>query len=325
MKKVLLINRLGIGDVIVTTPLAQMLKEYYNAQVGMIVAPKAVDIIRNHPYIDDVYGYDKHAVKELADDIRRRDYQEAVIVDERLTSTLLARKIGCRLVNYGLEISVGKKGRLFIRKRRAYKAIPDYCDYIRCFDPKLEVKEYTPMVGQVDEAGRKKVSHWLQDNGFAAQKPVLIVPRGVADVKNWPVEYLAKLNYYLYQQGHTPVYLGAKGEHAYIESIEGPKINTAGVFTLREVAELARYAALSITPCTGTMHVIATTQTPLLVLYGSSNSKRWAPPHAVVLKADLNCIPCESLTCRNAVYRACMQEIKPEQVIRCIEEHHWLD
>lgn len=324
MKKVLLINRLGIGDVVVTTPLAQMLKEYYNAQVGMIVSPKAVDIIRNHPYIDDAYGYDKHAVKELIADVRRRGYREAVIVDERLTSTLLARKTGCRLVNYGFEISIGK-GRLFIRKRRAYRAIPDYGDYIRCFDPGLKVKEYAPVVGKADDASREKVAVWLRDNGFSETKPVLIVPRGVADVKNWPVEYLAELNDYLYQRGHTPVYLGAKGEYDYIESIQGPKINSAGVFTLREVAELARYAALSITPCTGTMHIIATTQTPLLVLYGSSNSKRWAPPHAVVLKAGLDCIPCESLTCRNAVYRACMQQIKPEQVIRCIEEHHWLD
>lgn len=324
MKKVLLINRLGIGDVVVTTPLAQMLKEYYNAQVGMIVSPKAEDIIRNHPYIDDVYGYDKHALKELAADIRRRDYQEAVIVDERLTSTLLARKIGCRLVNYGFEISVGK-GRWFIRKKRAYRAVADYGDYIRCFDPGLEVKDYAPVVGAVDAAGRTKVAAWLADNGFTGKKPVLIVPRGVANVKNWPVEYLAKLNYYLYQQGYPPVYLGAKGEYDYIESIQGPKINTAGAFTLREVAELARYAALSITPCTGTMHIIATTQTPLLALYGPSDPKRWAPPHAVVLKADLDCIPCEGLTCRNGVYRACMHAIKPEQVIQCIEEHHWLD
>lgn len=324
MKKVLLINRLGIGDVVVTTPLAQMLKEYYNAQVGMIVSPKAVDIIRNHPYIDDVYGYDKHAVKELAADIHRRDYQEAVIVDERLTSTLLARKIGCRLVNYGFEISVGK-GRWFIRKKRAYRAVADYGDYIRCFDPGLEVKDYAPVVGAVDAAGQTKVAAWLADNGFTGKKPVLIVPRGVANVKNWPVEYLAKLNYYLYQQGYPPVYLGAKGEYDYIESIQGPKINTAGAFTLREVAELARYAALSITPCTGTMHIIATTQTPLLALYGPSDPKRWAPPHAVVLKADLDCIPCEGLTCRNGVYRACMQAIKPEQVIQCIEEHNWLD
>lgn len=325
MRKVLLINRLGIGDVVVTTPLAQMLKEYLNAQVGMLVSAKAVDVIRCHPYIDDAYGYDKHSTAKLIAAVRARGYQEAVIVDERLTSTLLARKAGCRLVNYGFEISVGKKGRLFIRRRRAYRAIADYGDYIRCFDSQFAVKEYAPVVGKVAAAQREKVAAWLKNNGFAAQKPVLIVPRGVASVKNWPVEYLAELNEYLYQKGHTPVYLGGQGDYDYIEAIRGAKINAAGVFTLREVAELARYAAFTVTPCTGTMHIIATVQTPILALYGSSNSKRWAPPHAVVLKAQLDCIPCESLTCKNSVYRACMQEIKLEEVIQCIEKHHWLD
>lgn len=325
MKKVLLINRLGIGDVVVTTPLARMLKEYFQAQVGMIVAPKALDIIRQHPYIDDAYGYAKRSVQELKAQIKQRGYNEAIIVDERLTSTLLALKTGCSLVNWGFEVSVGKTGRLFIRKRRAYRAIPDYCDYIRCFDSALEVKAYDPIVGQADEQSIKKVSDWLRNHGFSKSKPILIVPRGVANVKNWPEKYLGELNDYLSRQGRTPVYLGAKGEYDYIESIPGPKINTAGEFTLREVAELARYAALSITPCTGTMHIIATAKTPLLALYGSSNSKRWAPPHAIVLKADLNCVPCESLSCSHDVYRACMEQIKPNQVIECIEQQQWLD
>lgn len=324
MRKILIINRLGIGDVVITTPLAQLLKEYFQAQVGMVVSAKATDIIHNHPYIDDVYGYDRRAVKELVARVRQAGYEEAVIVDERFTSMLLAKKLGCRLVNYGFEISIGK-GRFFIRKRRAYRAIADYSDYIRCFDSSLEVKDYTPIVGQVTEAEREKVHTWLRQNGFEQKKPVLVVPRGVAAVKNWPVEYFPELNEYLANRGHIPVYLGAKSEYNEIESIQGPRINAAGVFSLREVAELGRQALLTITPCTGTMHIIATTGTPMLALYGSSNSKRWAPRHAVVLSSGLSCVPCEQIVCKNPIYKACMKELKPEQVIDCIEQQRWLD
>ena len=50
MQKILIINRLGIGDVVLTTPLAQILKKYIkNVKIGFLVAKKAEDILKNHP------------------------------------------------------------------------------------------------------------------------------------------------------------------------------------------------------------------------------------------------------------------------------------
>lgn len=65
MRKFLIINRLGIGDVVLTTPLAQIIKENIpECKIGFLVANKSVDILKNHPYIDDVFAYkNKHEKK----------------------------------------------------------------------------------------------------------------------------------------------------------------------------------------------------------------------------------------------------------------------
>ncbi|MDF2572348.1 MAG: glycosyl transferase family 9, partial [Sporomusa sp.] len=89
MRKILVINRLGIGDVVLTTPLAQLIKENMPARVGFVVAAKAADLLVNHPYVDDVFAYKSKSAKELIQQIKKIGYEEALVVDERLTSTLL--------------------------------------------------------------------------------------------------------------------------------------------------------------------------------------------------------------------------------------------
>ncbi|TCL64740.1 heptosyltransferase-2 [Hydrogenispora ethanolica] len=284
MENILLINRLGIGDVVLTTPLAELIKERLNCRLGMVVSAKATDIIENHPYIDDVFGYHVPSREEMLHQIRCKNYTNAIIVDERLSSTLMAIQAGCKLLNIGFEITIDKK-QYFRRKQRALRASLDYSYYIRCIDSEAEIKYLQPRVGKPDKQSETKIKSWYKAHKFDCNPLVLIVPRGVSANKNWPVELLAELNASLNCQNVIPVYLGSKQDEAFVGAIDGNLINTAGYFSLREIALLARYATVSVTPCTGTMHIIATAGTPLIALYGPTNPERWAPEHAVVLQA----------------------------------------
>ena len=152
-----------------------------------------------------------------------------------------------------------------------------------------------------------------------------MIARGLSDNKNWPPEYFAELNRYFNQRHTTPVYLGSQYDRQYIDHIPGAKLNVAGSFTLREVAVLAEKAAFCISLCTGAMHIVATTHVPIVALYGPTSPAKWAPAHAVVLKADLPCMPCEKLYCSNAVYKQCMMDLTPAKVIDTIESKKWLE
>lgn len=323
MKKILIINRLGIGDVVLTTALAQAIKEHISAQVGILVSQKAVDVVINHPYIDDVFVYQRSSKKEILKQIRSKQYEEALILDERITSTILAFKAGCRLLNKGFEVTIGKY-RIFIRKKLAENAILDYTSYLKYLEPDICIPSIQPIVGNADSASIEKVNAWLQKNDFLTTKLILIAARGLSENKNWPPEYFAELNFYFNRQGVIPVYLGSKNDESYIANIAGEKYNAAGTFTLRELAVLAQHAAGCISLCTGVMHIVATAKTPIIALYGPTAPERWAPHHASVLKADLSCVPCERLDCTNTVYKQCMKNIQPQQVIDMIVAKGWL-
>lgn len=323
MKKILIINRLGIGDVVLTTPLAQMIKEHFGARVGFVVASKALDILKHHPYIDDVFGYRHPTNQAMLEQIRSSGYNEALIVDGRYSSTLLALRSGIRPLNWGFEISIGK-WRLFSSKHLDENAMADYSRYIRYLKPLGPINYYPPTVGSVDQTSQNKIDAWVQKHDFLQNKLVLVVARGLSDNKNWPTEYFAELNEYLNRKNIFPVYLGSDQDTAYIENISGKKINAAGYFSLREVAILAKQADLCISMCSGAMHIISTSSAPLLILYGPTSPQRWAPAGACVLQADLSCIPCERLYCTHTVYKQCMRLITPKNVIESIEAHEWL-
>lgn len=323
MRKILIINRLGIGDVVLTTPLAQALKEHFAVQIGFVVSPKATDVITNHPYIDHVFGFRQPSPDGMLQNIRTAGYKEAVIVDERLTSMLLAWRADCVPLNRGWEITIGKK-RLFARKQRSTSAVEDYLSYFKLFNDSVLCPAYRPTVGNVDIMSQKKVTDWAEQVRLTSSRVVLIFPIGNAPNKNWPLAHFSQLTRWLNQQSIIPVYLGGSGNLSDIASIEGEKYNAAGMFSLREVAELAKHADFCISVCTGPMHVVATTGVPIIALYGPTAPARWAPPSATVIKVDMPCVPCEQLDCRVSSRPACMESITPAMVQRVIEEKELL-
>lgn len=321
MKKVLLINRLGIGDVVLTTPLAELIKKRLRCPVGMLVANKSTDILRNHPHIDEVYAYNRATRQTVLQSMRAQGYTDAVVVDGRLSSTLVAWKIGCRLVNYGFEVSFGAE-RYLVRKQKAVRAVEDYASYICQLDAaagKISSAVPVPIIGGLSPDEKHAVDTWRANVLGENNALVMIVPRGIAANKNWPSDSFGKINVLLNEQGITPLYLGGSNDAEYINTIAGKMHVGAGLFNLRQVAYLAEFAKVSLTPCTGSMHVIATAGTPIVALYGPTSPERWAPHHALVVQSDLPCVPCEVLTCSQPKRYACMHKITPQQVWQSLQ------
>ncbi len=323
MRKILIINRLGIGDVVVTTPLAKLIKDNNQAKVGFVVAAKSADLLVNHNYIDDVFAYSKKNKKKIISEIKQKGYKEALIIDERFSSTLLAWQANCKLLNKGFEISLGAN-RLFQRKIRNVRSIEDFSSYIQLINPEITNYEISAVLGRPDENRLQYIEEWLREQKKISSKLVLIIPKSAALNKNWPVAYFSEINSFFNHKGITPVYIGSKGDAAYIDEIKGTKTNAAGLFSLRELPALAKHAAFAISVCTGPMHIISTAKVPTIILYGPSDPVRWAPPNAIVLQSKLPCIPCERLDCTLEKGQTCMELILPEQLEQIIREQGWI-
>lgn len=323
MRKILVFNRLGIGDVVVTTPLAQLIKENFDAKVGFVVAAKSADILKNHDYIDDVFPYTKRTKREVISQIKAKCYNEAIIVDERFSSSLLAWKSGAKLLNVGKEMSVGIK-RIFIRKQHELRASEDFGSYIKLLSPTIQYKGILPKVGNMDETRAEYVKDWLNKIFAMSKQLVLIVPRSAADNKNWPRESFAELNRYLNQRGVVPAYIGSSADKEYIDQIGGKKYNAAGELSLRELPVIAKKAAFAVSVCTGPLHIIGTANIPILAIYGQGEPKRWAPASAIVVQSKLPCVPCLRLDCSRPKGQTCMDEILPSRLVDIIETNKLL-
>lgn len=318
MRKILIINRLGIGDVVLTTSLARIIKENMkDVAVGFLVASKAVDLLKNHIYIDDVFSYrNRNEKKSLIGSIKNKGYTDAIIVDGRLSSTIIAWKSGCNLLNKGLCFSIGRK-HFFGRKELKSRAIEDFTFYAdKLLNLKYDEKNLFPLIGNCSESRKSFILNWVNDIKNRTNKIVLIVARTAAEIKNWNVDELGKLNIFLNERGIYPIYIGAPSDKEYINSISGEKINIAGEFTLRELPEIGKYADWALSMCTGPLHILGTVQNlPILAIYGPSDPLRWAPKSAIVIQSELECVPClDWAECTKAKGERCMDKIKFEQV-----------
>ena len=318
MQKILIINRLGIGDVVLTTPLAQILKENIkNVKIGFLVAKKAEDILKNHPYIDDIFVYkNKHEKKKLIDDIHAKEYEKAIIVDGRLSSTFIAWRAKCKPLNKACTFSINRK-QFFGRKALAPRAIEDFSMYAKTiFNINYDKNLLMPKIGNCDMDKKNSIEKWIQQIKKDTKEIVLIVARTAADIKNWNKGELSKLNLYLNENGIKPVYIGSNNDRDYIESILGEKINIAGSFGLRDIPEIAKYASWALSMCTGPLHILGTVEKlPIIAIYGPSNPLRWAPKNAIVVQSKLPCVPCLNWAkCKREKGTTCMDEIKFERV-----------
>ena len=328
MRKILIINRLGIGDVVLTTPLAQIIKKYLkNVEVGFLVANKSVDILKNHPYINEVFSYKNKEEKcHIIKTIKEKNYTEAIIVDGRLSSTVLAWRAKCKLLNKGYCISINKR-HIFERKNLAKKAIEDFSMYAKILlGIDYNKDKLYPLIGKCDQEKEKIIKEWILSIKQETKDIVLIVPRTAATIKNWNKYELGKLNKYLNLEGIKPVYIGGPNDYEYIEDIEGEKINIAGKFGLRDIPEIAKYAKWALSMCTGPLHILGTVRSlPIIAIYGPSDPKRWAPKSSIIVQSKLPCVPCLNWSkCEKSLGKRCMDEVTFERVRNTIEEYNLL-
>ena len=103
------------------------------------------------------------------------------------------------------------------------------------------------------------------------------------------------------------------------------RIRTGDEYSLAELRSLVARAAAYVGGDSGPLHVAATSDVPIVGLYGPTlpvRSAPWRPPAAAtaaVERLDLACRPCDQRRCVTDEYR-CLTGIGPEQVVAAVEQ-----
>jgi ADP-heptose:LPS heptosyltransferase len=349
--RILLIRLRLIGDVVFTTPIPRALKRAFpGARISYLVEPAAAPVVIGNPHVDEVIVAPRPSgLARLAADLRlawrlrRARYDLVIDLHGGPRSAWLARATGAReRIGYVIKGRTWMYTRSVARPRalRRRHSVVNQWDLLEAIEgwpargPErtLDAVEMPPDLGAVARMGQR-----LAEAGIGPEHELIVAHVSAGNpFRRWPEPAFAALV--------TGLARGSPNRRIVLSS--GPSDSEAagriadaarrtlgeaagrilefGEFDLAELRALIDRSRLFVGGDTGPLHIAATTATPIVGIYGPTESIRSAPwrdprvPTEAVEVAGLPCRPCDQRVCEPGDFR-CLTTLRPEDVLSAAE------
>ena len=314
--RILAIRLQAMGDVIITLPYLQSLRNLYpQAQIDFLTHEEVSDIPNRLKLFDRVFiikggrNFKKqvlHALR-LFPKLRAQHYQVVIDLQRNLLSQWIRKALNPPCWSEFDRFSPISAGE---RTRNTIEATG------------LGGIDITPLALKDEALGTNLLNAhgWQQNNEL-----VVLNPAGFFPSRNWPLEYyVAFARQWLQERNPLAsfVVLGTPfiAEKArFLEAQLGKHLlNLVNKTTPAEAFSILRKAALVLTEDSGLMHMAWVSGVPTLALFGSSRSD-WSRPlgesSLCLHSADLPCGECMEAQCRFGDVH-CLTRYRPEMVFQ---------
>ncbi|MEY3883689.1 MAG: hypothetical protein RIS87_978, partial [Pseudomonadota bacterium] len=172
----------------------------------------------------------------------------------------------------------------------------------------------------IDQAKKILINHQLDTQSFAILLPG---SHAAGQAKRWGISHYADLAQALKARGISRIVLiGGADETEDCEKITAYHpdfiINLCGQTNLLELPEIFRHAKMIVGNDTGTAHLAAVAQRPVLVICGPTDPRRVKPlgRHVIAIQADIACKNCYQKICS---HHSCMKNLTVDHVMANLE------
>ncbi|MDP8211899.1 MAG: lipopolysaccharide heptosyltransferase II [Candidatus Zapsychrus exili] len=349
MKKILIINIFGIGDVLFTIPLIRNLKQdYKDCSIGYLSNRRTEFVLNSNPFVDKVFVYERDEFYqfskeskilyfkkffELIGNIRQEKYDVVIDVSlNRLMSFVaflagIPKRIGFNYKNRS--IFLNKKIKL---EGYEGKHIVEYYLELLCeIGVSTEKKELKLNISKEDDAWSKD---FFNKNGIEGKNTIALVPGGGASwgkdarYKCLPAEKYAKLadkiieNYSL-----DIILLGDASEHELCMKIahlmDKKPILVAGKTTIGQFAALVSKCRCVVLNDGGPLHISVAAGAKTISVFGPVDENVYGPFPSdghIVVKASVVCRPCYRKFRRSSCeHISCLNNITVEDLFRKVQ------
>ncbi|HUI08821.1 MAG TPA: glycosyltransferase family 9 protein [Bacteroidota bacterium] len=315
-RSVLLIRLHALGDVAIVLPLAgSIAREWPGARIDMLTAPPADSIARLARAISNVYVYEvaPSRLARIVDAftyglaVRRMRYDAIIDIQSNYITRIIRWSSGVRSWSEFDRFSPLSAAE---RARRSLAA----CGVPRpAFDIPAKIREESLKEARM----RLRAAGWDGSTRLAVFNPA-----GLWVTRNWPLENYVEL-YRLWSKREPlrVLMLGTdrirESSRAIAQACGNDIINLAAQTSAGEAFALLRLADVIITEDSGLMHMAWSAGTPVVALFGSTNSAWSSPPgdRAVCLdSSDLPCGCCMEPRCAFGDVR-CLARRAPGEVL----------
>lgn len=328
VKKILIINLGGIGDLLLSLASVRALRgAYRGAVIDIMVVEHAGEFVRTSGLFDGIYLYKACIPKNLPlfFSLRRNRYDLAINM-RTMVSALGALKMYILLKAINGKIWAGRDtngyGRFFdIRIPETWRGDKYEMEYDIELAEKLGAEiEDRSVSFRVGPECAGVVDGLLKAANISGSDIVVGIHPGGKPSRRWPLENFAEVMRQINGAAACTFVITGDGEDAYLAGklagISGVKaVNMAGVLSLEELGALMKRCRLFISNDTAAMHIAAALKVPLVAIFGPGNLKRFDPRNilkdAVVIFKETACAPCERKSCRKM---ECLKTIAPDEV-----------
>ena len=325
INKILFITLSNIGDVILTLPALDALRQRYpEAKITVISGPRPKEIFEDNPKINRLIIYDKHTSLgqnfRLFNSLKKEHFD--LVVDLRNTF-------------FGLFLPAKHKTSPFKFIPKAIKHMSQRHLYRL---PIIDSRPLTPDSQLLTDKLKRDslyirpedeeyINAILKENGIAPQDKIIVIAPGArSHIKRWSADKFLSLIPKLEQEfGAKIVLAGDKEDSAITQYIlkntGSPVADLAGKTSITELACLLKNSSCLITNDSAVLHLASYLDVPVAAIFGPTDETKYGPwsEKSVVVKKDIHCRPCAKAQCRYESL-ACMQVIRTEDVLRAVRD-----
>ncbi|MCK9425457.1 MAG: glycosyltransferase family 9 protein [Ignavibacteriaceae bacterium] len=337
-QNILLVRTDRIGDVVLSLPLAEAIKkEFPDCKVTYLVKFYTLDLVKNHPFIDDVLTLDETdnipTIFSNVKKIKAKNFDSCIVVYPtfRIAFILFLTRIKNRIGTGYRSYSFFFTKKIYEHRKYAQRHELQYnMNLLKIFgiEKQLQSGEADFHI-QISEEGKKDVQQFFQEKNIDEMKPLIIVhPGSGGSAVDLPLPKMKELVKSLLSLNVTILVTGSSSEKGICQSlvINDSIINVAGRFSLASLIGLIDKASMFISNSTGPLHIAAALKKFVVGFYPKIDAcsvRRWGPftEKKMIYEPAINCQNCTRKQCERL---HCMETISIDEVFANIKNYYML-
>lgn len=347
IRRVLIVEPYGIGDLLFLTPVLRALRLLPGIErVDLLLGSRTEEVVRLNPHVDEWFVINKDLFHDRSFSENLKEiWKLSALLKKRSYDVMLDYSQRREYGAWGLALGIPIRAGLDFRRRGFFLnrkvPIPQGFTGRHVVDFYSEVAEKAGIRVEdrfleyyLPAAAKEKAGKELREAGILEGYAVVAPGGGEswgrdAHFKRWPAEQFGILSENLCRERNLKgvVLIGSRSENelaektmAKIESV--PKINLCGKTSLEGTAAVLSGAGLFIGNDGGLLHLAKALRIPVIGFYGPADPEVYGPyprmdQDGVVIKKDLECRPCyQKFRYRSdCPHRNCLQDLSPEEAL----------
>jgi heptosyltransferase III len=338
-KNLLIVRTDRIGDVILSLPLAGIVKKHFpECKITFMVRNYTKELVLNHPYIDNVILLEEENsnihIASNVKKIKSLNFDSSIIVYPTFITSLIIFLAGIKN-----RIGTGYRWYSLLFNRKVYEhrkyaerhELEFNVNLLKMFGIEENISPSNVEFDlNIDTTVKKQVSDFLERNRIQTGKPLIIIhPGSGGSSVDLPLDKFSELIRIIDERTDFQVILtGSKSEKELCNQLVINKNikNFAGEFSLKELISLIDMSEIFISNSTGPIHIAAALRKHTIGFYPkilACSARRWGPysTRTVVFTPEIDCNNCTREQCTRL---DCMNSINMNKVFFEIEKIHKL-